>query len=176
MSKEYDSYLRDHLANVRKGIEWFYDHGMIDEEQLDQKSLISYIEKHDASKFTDDEYGPYDEYFYGKRGKTAAEISAIDEAFDYAWLNHIHQNPHHWQHWVLFKDDGGTKGLEMPELYVYEMVADWWSFSWKEGKLDEIFDWYEKHKDKMILHPKTRKLVEKILEIIRDELDEQKSF
>lgn len=176
MSKEYDSYLRDHLANVRKGIEWFYDHGMIDEEQLTRKSLISYIEKHDASKFTVDEYEPYDDYFYGKSGKTAAEISAIDEEFDYAWLNHIHQNPHHWQHWVLFEDDGRTKGLEMPELAVYEMVADWWSFSWKEGKLDEIFDWYEKHKDKMILHPKTRKLVEKILEIIKDELDEQKSL
>ncbi len=29
----------------------------------------------------------------------------IDLGFNTAWLKHIHRNPHHWQHWVLFEDN-----------------------------------------------------------------------
>lgn len=64
--------------------------------------------------------------------------------------------------------------MEMLVEYVIEMIADWWSFSFRSGDLSEIFDWYEKHKD-MKLHPKTRKLVEKILLRIKSELDKEKN-
>ena len=60
----------------------------------------------------------------------------------------------------------------MPKVYILEMIADWWSFSWKSDNLEEIFDWYDKHKDKMLLHEKTRKLVEDILEAIKDNVKE----
>ena len=58
----------------------------------------------------------------------------------------------------------------MPENYVIEMICDWWSFSFKTGNLYEIFDWYEKHKG-MVLHEKTRKLVEDTLNKIKKVLD-----
>lgn len=93
----------------------------------------------------------------------------------YAWLHHIHENPHHWQYWVLVNDDPeeGAIALDIPYKYVIEMICDWWSFSWKTGNLYEIFDWYDAHKNHMILSEYTRELVEEILEKIKVKLDEQ---
>lgn len=51
------------------------------------------------------------------------------------------------------------------------MICDWWSFSWNKGDLYEIFNWYEEHKDKMILHERTREKVEFILYKMKDKLD-----
>lgn len=77
------------------------------------------IRRHDESKSSAEEYGPYVDYFYGARD------SETDERFNRAWLHHIHQNPHHWQHWVLSQDDGSEECLDMPYWYIVEMVADW---------------------------------------------------
>jgi hypothetical protein len=140
---------------------WLKDHNIIKEDILDQLNL------HDASKYTDEEYKAYDDYFYGIKTKK------VKNDFDYAWLHHIHQNPHHWQHWVLINDEDGTYALEMPENYVIEMISDWWSFSHKTGNLSEIFEWYKSHKKNMILHENTRKLVEEILDKIKKELDKE---
>lgn len=126
---------------------------------------------HDESKSSPEEYDAYDDYFYGGN-----RSFAVKQAFDQAWLHHIHHNPHHWQHWVLIEDDAqaGTSGgraLEMPYEYVIEMICDWRSFSWAAGDLTTIFDWYAKHKDTMMLHPKTHKLVEDILYAIKTKLE-----
>lgn len=170
MSQQYEEYLHEHISNVNKAFWWMEDHGVIPPHMpYESQRLID----HDESKYFDTEYDAYDDYFYGKEGKSKEEIKEIDNAFDYAWLHHIHHNPHHWQYWVLINDDDDTKALEMPASYVYEMVADWWSFSWKSGNLKEIFDWYDKHKDKMILHENTRNLVKDILNSIRKVLKEE---
>lgn len=160
MSQQYDEYLQEHISNVNKAWRWMEDHGIIPPHMIyEGERLIN----HDQSKYYEEEYDAYDDYFYGKEDKDEDDISVIDSAFDYAWLRHIHNNPHHWQYWVLINDEDGTKALEMPHSQVYEMIADWWSFSWKTGNLKEIFDWYERHKEKMILHPATRRLVEDAL-------------
>ena len=62
----------------------------------------------------------------------------------------------------------------MPYNYIIEMICDWWAFSWKSGNLYEIFDWYDKHKEYMILHNSTRKSVEYILNRIKEKLDADK--
>lgn len=164
MSQQYDEYLHEHISNVNKAWWWMSDHGILPTHMPFEAEALA---MHDNSKFNEEEYDAYDDYFYGKEGKDEDDIFVIDSAFDYAWLHHIHNNPHHWQYWVLIGDDEGTKALEMPASYVYEMIADWWSFSWKTGKLTEIFDWYEKHKDKMVLHPATKILVEETLNKIK---------
>lgn len=168
MSQEYDEYLREHCTNVQRAQIWLYDN--IDLGQLPGTGFYSMI--HDESKLSDEEYRPYDEYFYG--GNKSYEVK---KNFDYAWLHHIHHNPHHWQYWVLMEDDPENgerfKALEMPKEYVIEMIADWWSFSWKQGNLREIFKWYNDHKKNIILHPETRKMVEDILKKIKAVLDMQ---
>ena len=59
----------------------------------------------------------------------------------------------------------------MPYNYIIEMICDWWAFSWNSGNLNEIFDWYDEHKDYMKLSEKTHKMVEDILSKIKDKLD-----
>lgn len=85
---------------------------------------------------------------------------------------HIHRNPHHWQHWVLINDDPeeGEILLEMPYCYILEMICDWWSFSWEKRSLFEIFLWYDEHRDYIKLHSNTRKIVEGILNRMRERL------
>lgn len=127
------------------------------------------IREHDASKYSKEEYGPYDEYFYGKN-----KSYEVVQDFNKAWLHHIHNNPHHWQHWVLNNDDPekGEIIIDMPDCYIIEMICDWWSFSWKKGELNEIFDWYNKRKYYMKLNDYTRGRVESILNAIELNLKE----
>ncbi len=166
MSKQYDEYLREHIGGVRKAAQWMKDNLAITKE-LSRKECVKFdynVIRHDFSKYDSEEYDAYDAYFYGDKDV---------EAFNRAWLHHIHNNPHHWQHWLLMNDDGKYRDpdkvipLEMPKVYALEMVADWWSFSWRSGNLTEMFDWYEEHKDNIILHPNTRRYVEGVLDEIR---------
>lgn len=171
MSKEYDAYLLEHKNNVIKGLGWMADR--ID--FIDPVGITYALENaasHDESKYSPEEYGPYDAYFYGKN-----RSYAVVNDFNLAWLHHQHNNPHHWQYWVLVNDDpkDGTVTLQIPLETVYEMIADWWSFSWSKGDLTEIFKWYDDHKDRMILHKRTREQVEKILDAMKKELEKEKA-
>ena len=164
MSLAYDEYLAEHIGNVNKGLHWMLDNIWLSQKE---KSAIedAMLHEHDASKYDAEEYEAYDKYFYG--GNRSYKVV---QDFNYAWLHHIHKNPHHWQYWVLLEDDpeSGTpyKALEIPLPYIFEMIADWWSFSWKEENLFEIFNWYADHRSKQIINPKSREIVEYILEKI----------
>jgi len=167
MSEKYDEYLHDHISNVGKAYDMLLSFMPDIHDKMGYHDL-SMVAEHDHSKWSQEEYDAYDRYFYGSKSYQTVKD------FNYAWLHHIHANPHHWQFWVLFQDDDKSGvALEMPYWYVIEMICDWWSFSIAKGKLDEIFDWYEKHKDIMILHSKTRKLVEDILDRLKKELDKK---
>lgn len=165
MSKEYDAYLDEHIAAVGKAAHWMVEHlqsvQRLPDEQIED--FLLNVGEHDRSKYDLVEYMPYDAYFYG---------TPNEEAFNVAWLHHIHRNPHHWQHWVLVNDDGefGEPGkvvaLEMPITCVLEMVADWWSFSWRSGNLREVFGWYEDRRGCIVLHEDTRRHVEGLLDEI----------
>ena len=168
MSEQYNLYLAEHIANVQRGLDWIQ--GNLPELVPVGVNLTNFIE-HDASKYCTEEYEPYNLYFYGEGEKT----QEVKEMFDMAWLHHIHNNPHHWQHWILFEDEGGAnkpKALQMPLRFIFEMICDWWAFSWKSGNLYEMFDWYKDHESKMLLHPETKKHVDYILDQIEEKLTE----
>ncbi len=172
MSIKYDEYLAEHKHNVYKGFLWLVENlpDLFEEEYIvnDINHQISF--EHDYSKSNADEYTAYDNYFYGNKS-----FEVVQE-FNKAWLKHIHRNPHHWQYWVLIKDDPNEENIciDMDYNYIIEMICDWWSFSWKKGNLYEIFDWYEQRKQHILLSDNTRKTVEDILEKIRTKLDEEK--
>lgn len=170
MSKEYDLYLQEHKANVKKGFDWIRENLPELIENAAWMDLEHQIEfAHDASKTERDEYEAYDRYFYGRN-----RSYGVVQDFREAWLKHIHRNPHHWQHWVLINDnpDEGEIVLDMPYNYILEMICDWWAFSWKKDSLREIFGWYDQHKDYMKLSDNTRKIVVHILTLIEIKLDE----
>lgn len=167
MSNQYDQYLAKHKANVKKAFDWIRENlpDLVDIPNLEWQVEFG----HDQSKSEPDEYEAYDTYFYGNN-----KSYAVVQAFRKAWLLHIHRNPHHWQHWVLINDDPeeGEILLEMPDNYILEMICDWWSFSWASGNLQEIFQWYDKHKEHMKLDKNTRKRVDDILGRIKEKLEE----
>lgn len=174
MSREYDLYLEEHKSNVAKGYRWIRENlpeliKKYEGNEYDLEQQICF--QHDASKTEMDEYIPYDRYFYG--GPAGKSYAAVKE-FNYAWLKHIHRNPHHWQHWILVNDnpDEGEIIMDMPYEYILEMICDCWAFSWKSDNFGEIFNWYDKHKDYMKLSPDTRKTVEMILDKIKSKLEE----
>lgn len=204
MSKEYDEYLKNHKEKVEKAFyifsnyledvyvkllflqygkteadyEYKFDRNALD-YQLKIRDFRNELEKeirnnimnHDNSKYSKEEYAAYDEYFYG-----SIKTSKVIEDFNKAWLHHIHNNPHHWQYWVLVNDDGTAHALDMEPIYIIEMVMDWFSFSLNKGSLDEIFEFYESNKSNMILSDNTRLLVEEILAKLNKRLKERKDF
>lgn len=170
MSAEYDLYLEQHKMNVTKGYEWLCKN--LPEvvkcgPWIDLEKQICF--NHDASKTEFDEYGPYDAYFYGNN-----KSYQVVEDFNYAWLLHIHRNPHHWQYYCLIQDDPkeGMICLDMPYNYIIEMICDWMSFSFNCGDINEVFKWYDERKEYIKLSDNTRKTVETILGKIRKKLDE----
>ena len=170
MSAKYDEYIIEHKSNVTKAYDWLCKNlpEIFPDEAV--KSMVEWqcTNAHDQSKYDKEEYDAYDKYFYGNRSYE------VVQNFNYAWLQHIHKNPHHWQHWILINDDSelGIIALEIPLNYIIEMICDWWSFSWRSGNLYEIFDWYAKHRDGIRMNTVSRKIVEDILNRIRTKLDE----
>lgn len=194
MSTEYDLYLKKHINGVKMAVNWFFSN--IDSDtlydifpNLSQATVKRNAINHDLSKYSYNEYTAYDRYFYGG-GRDTEEGR---EEFGMAFLNHVHQNPHHWQNWVLIDDDAsdslnGTqvRPFDMDDDYILEMIADWWSFS-LNGFLDRcsdpkqdsndfsdlygIFDWYDKNKESIIFSPTTRNKVESFLNVLRETID-----
>lgn len=167
MSNQYDSYLEQHKANVKKGFEWIREH-IPDVLQGDFDYEWQICLNHDYSKTETDEYEAYDAYFYG--GNRSFDVV---QNFNKAWLLHIHRNPHHWQHWVLINDEPneGEIVIQMPINYIIEMICDWWAFSWSKGDLTQMFSWYEERKDYIKMHKNTRKTVEDIFAKIKEALN-----
>lgn len=166
MKQEYLTYLESHTSNVVKGYTWFetYLPNAFSRETFELAA--ENINTHDSSKYTDEEFIPYANYFYGER------TSEVEKDFNYAWLHHIHNNPHHWQYWMLQHDDEGLEILDMPDEYILEMICDHWAFSWKSGNLYEVFDWYGEHKTGIKFSDYTRTTYEHVLKLLKDKLDE----
>ena len=161
MSEKYDEYLRNHINAVNECYKL-----LSGKELRNCKGAIT----HDSSKYSNEEYKAYDEFFYPSDGSKVGEDPKRKEAFQYAWLHHQNTNPHHWQFWVLINDEEGIKALEMPLDYIYEMVADWGAFAYIQKNGHHLKEWYEKNKDKMILHDLTRSVVNALVTVLEAKL------
>lgn len=160
-SEDYNRYLTEHIGNVQKAYQLMLDNNVFDFIPDAQEN----VRNHDKSKYSEEEYNAYGEYFYGDKKDVPHEE---DDAFKKAWLHHLHNNPHHWQYWLLKEDDSTElEALEMPIIYVQEMICDWFSFSISKNDASAIQSWYAENKHNQILHPNTRALVEEYLEKIK---------
>lgn len=174
MSIEYDQYIAEHREAVAKAWDWMKTNLLTEIDPwiretypesfdpIDIYAVDELVFDHDVSKNRPEEYYPYDDYFYLKKDNRSHEVV---ERFNKAFLLHMHANPHHWQYWVLTDDSkgDGEKLIEMPLNYIFEMICDWWSFSWRNGDLTSIFKWWDEHKDWIRLHKRSRKVVNYIL-------------
>ena len=187
LDSEYNEYLEQHIGNVQRGYEWLKENlpdVLSEDNYIEETSyygeLDEIIAQHDKSKYNRVpdvekyydlacEWDAYNDYFYGE------QTDEVKSAFDKAWLAHIHANPHHWQHWLLQNDDPkiGLRILDMPYVFIIEMICDWWAFSWKNDDLYEIFNWYDKNKNGILLSDATREKLTSILDALKEKLDEQ---
>ena len=72
---------------------------------------------HDMSKFSANEAFGY--AFHDFKSKKE------DIPFERAWNHHKNHNPHHPEYWLSVNKEGDVVAMEMPRIYVAEMVADW---------------------------------------------------
>jgi Family of unknown function (DUF5662) len=128
---------------------------------------------HDWSKFSRAEWSPYVQQFFGD---SPLEGTKDRTRFQWAWLHHIHKNPHHWQHHLLRRSDGTTEIFEMPERAVREMVADWAGVGKNQHGSWEVGMWYWQNRDTLELHPRTQDLVETLVDGFELQYVERKKF
>jgi hypothetical protein len=162
--------LRDHLGNLRYVLrhKWFVFKACLRYGVPLHRAIL-----HDWTKFKPSEWVPYTRNFFTyKRAVQPSDSKGYfhrpgqNLEFDLAWNHHQKRHPHHWHYWVLVtdEDDPRVRALPMPETYVREMVADWTGAGLAQGKPD-VKGWYLHNRDKMVLWPETRVLVEKLLEV-----------
>jgi len=142
---------------------------------------------HDWSKFRPSEFIPYARHFYGHyrslKDLTVWEKNFIhfgllkediNRRFDVAWLFHIHRNKHHWQYWLLQKNDGPLKNIPIPKKYLKEMLADWKGAGKAITGKDHTAKWYEDNKHRINLNWVDRAWIEK--KLTQQEMDEDKLY
>ena len=166
---EYYQYLYDHVEGVKEAWRRFLKPNVInDYESYIIEEAEKLIQDHDHSKYEDVEFIPYCNYFYHSP-KDGFSKSSKD--FDKGWLHHLHNNPHHWQYWVLLRDSGEVEPQDMDIPYVFEMLCDWHSFSSKYVD-NTAYNWYKDNGNKMKLSNNTKKIVEKLIEYLKDPIME----
>lgn len=157
----YLEYIDDHIKNVNKCGKFLYDNNIIPDEvkpyiEMENGVIFPY---HDHSKYLDDEFEPYRLKYY-KSEEDLGEYTdeEIEDIVNKAIQHHYDNNAHHWNHWII---DG--RPVEMLANDVYEMIADWMAMSLHFGT--SLVKWYKDQlKDnKIILHEKTKELVESIV-------------
>lgn len=158
---EYNEYLMKHIDGVKTAWRDILYPAILTESDEDVEQItkvLTLIDNHDKSKYQEDEYDAYLNYFYpDKHNKKDSK------AFDMAWLLHQKRNPHHWQYWCLIRDEGEVEAMDMPFEYICEMLCDWSSFQFAVDPKSTANSWYAANKNKMTLSDKTRKEVERLL-------------
>ncbi len=132
---------------------------------------------HDLSKYSYTEFSVGVKYFQGDKSPNNVERAV--KGYTSAWLHHKGRNKHHMEYWIDYsgKPGEGMAGMEMPINYVVEMFCDRVAASqnYNKEKYNDTFplEYYNKGKDRYMLHPNTRALLEEWLHMLAEKgLDE----
>ena len=132
---------------------------------------------HDLSKYSPREFLVGCRYYQGNRSPNAAERE--DKGYSSAWLHHKGRNKHHFEYWIDVDMDRGFEvaGMQMPVKYVLEMFMDRIAAS-KTYQKEKYTDasplkYYNRTRDVMVIHPKTRRQLEVLLKMLAKEGEEE---
>lgn len=157
--EENKKYIEEHKANVKKFADWLKENLPELFESIDVELFDEMIEEHDDSKFSEEEFEPYAQKWFGNKEKTLE--------YEEAWKHHWTNNEHHPEFWL---------GEDMPYIYILEMICDWGSFSMKSGDFKELSDfYYNKARDdeEKNLSENTKIIIEEILRDIETVVKEE---
>ncbi len=135
---------------------------------------------HDLSKYSPTEFLVGMKYYQGDRSPNNAEREV--KGYSSAWLHHKGRNKHHYEYWIDYSIEsvpGGMVPVAMPDHYIAEMMIDRIAASkvylGKEYTCDAPLAYYIKGADRVPLHPYTKEMLEKLLEMLAKE-GEEKTF
>ena len=130
---------------------------------------------HDLSKYSPTEFFTGARYYQGNRSPNAAERE--DKGFSEAWMHHKGRNRHHYEYWTdMSLETRNYESVPMPRKYLAEMVMDRLA-ACKTYQGSAYTDasaliYFEKSREKALMHPQTRQELGYILTMLRDEGEE----
>ncbi|MCI8338553.1 MAG: catalase [Lachnospiraceae bacterium] len=135
---------------------------------------------HDWSKYSPVEFFNGVRFYQGGV-KSPNHKERAKRGYSSAWLHHKGRNRHHYEYWIDFTTDAslGLQGMPMPTRYILEMFCDRVAASrnYNKDSYDDSFPlkYYEKNKSHYLLHPQTKELLERLLNMLAEE-GEEKTF
>ena len=130
---------------------------------------------HDLSKYSPTEFWAGAKYYQGFRSPNAAERE--DKGYSEAWMHHKGRNRHHYEYWTdMSMQSGNYESVAMPRKYLVEMVMDRRAASMTylgEKYTDgSPFAYFDKSREKSLMHPQTKRELDYILRMLRDKGEE----
>lgn len=130
---------------------------------------------HDLSKYSPSEFWRGVKYYQGHRSPNDAERR--ENGVSLAWLHHKGRNRHHFEYWIDYciADDGKVYmgGCKMPLKYVAEMFCDRIAACkvYQGDKYTDAsaYDYYEKSRGHILIHPETGELIGKMLLVLKEQ-------
>lgn len=131
---------------------------------------------HDLSKYSPTEFCVGAKYFQGTRSPNAAERD--ENGFSLAWIHHKGRNPHHYEYWTdMHPVSRVYEPVPMPRKYLCEMVMDrraacivYEGDRYSDGS---ALAYFEKSRERILMHEKTRQELGYLLEMLRDKGEKQ---
>lgn len=132
--------------------------------------------RHDLSKYSPSEFIVGAKYYQGTRSPN--EIERELYGYSVAWMHHKGRNRHHYEYWNDYNPiSKQIENVEMPIKYVVEMFCDRLAaskvYNGKNYTDAHPYNYFLKIKGKGRMHPNTEKILNKLLEMLRDKGEEE---
>ena len=127
---------------------------------------------HDLSKYSLTEFRAGVKYYQGVRSPNAAERE--DKGYSEAWMHHKGRNKHHYEYWTdMSMVTRHYESVPMPRKYLVEMVMDrraaCMTYQGKDYTDGSAFTYFDKSREKSLMHERTRQELGYLLQMLRDE-------
>ena len=159
------------ISNIVRHFNTITEHKLLVMRYCFQVGLYRQGLLHDLSKYSPEEFWTGVYFYQGTRSPNAAEREIM--GFSKAWLHHKGRNKHHFEYWidVSKNKEAGLVGNKMPLQYVIEMVMDRIAacrvYKGKDYTDGAPWEYYEKTRRFITIHPETRALLERLLWMLK---------
>ena len=127
---------------------------------------------HDLSKYSPTEFWTGAKYYQGNRSPNTAERE--DKGFSEAWMHHKGRNRHHYEYWTdMNRQTRCYESVPMPRKYLVEQVMDRRAacmvYQGKNYTAGSALAYFEKSRERELMHPKTRRELELLLTMLKEQ-------
>ena len=130
---------------------------------------------HDLSKYSPAEFRVGARYYQGNRSPNSAERR--EKGYSEAWIHHKGRNKHHFEYWTdLSPQTLNYDPVVMPRKYLAEMVMDriaaCKTYQGEKYTDASALEYLLKSREKDLMHPETRKQLEYLLTMLKEQGEE----